>query len=616
MHRTIALAATLVAALVWAIVATLPPAARGADAPPADFSAARAFADIEALSRTPRPIGSDGHARGVAYLSERMRALGAEVTEQPVPLDRKTLDRLGRWSGRTETAATGRNLIGLFPGRDRAKPAVLLMAHHDSVWGSPGAADDAMGVAVILEAARALRVQGPAERDVILLFTDSEELGLNGARAFFGADAPAHPLAAHVGAIVNLEARGAGGRANMFETGPGNDAMMRLYAERVARPATNSLAVLIYDLMPNYTDYTIAKHKGIPGFNLATLDRAFAYHSPLATPAVVDPRSVQDMGDQTLALAAALAFAPELPAQSDNAAFADLLGRVTIVYPAAAGWGLLLISGALIGAACWRRRPALRAVGGAAVLVVAILLHGALLLTAYNAISGSGGANYYDRLAALPRLEMVAGLLVAALLLLLPFFRRTDPRMVAIGPAMALMWVGLLTGGSIIVVVPLALLAMAAAFFLPADDGEAPIAAILLLLLAAIAVQATQPTAGPLFQWPLLLGAVAMVGRTWLPRGAGLTLTAICATVGVGHLLAEAHFIFLGIGAELPAVMIVLLFAALPLLLPLLPERTPRWLPATALTVALAVTLWVRLDPVAPSVAIYSNAEGGKKTKH
>ncbi|MFD2498069.1 M20/M25/M40 family metallo-hydrolase [Rhizorhabdus histidinilytica] len=395
------------------------------------------------------------------------------MSEQPVPLDRKTLDRLGKWSGRTETAVTGRNLIGLFPGRDRARPALLLMAHHDSVWGSPGAADDAMGVAAALEIARALRAQGTTERDVILLFTDSEELGLNGAKAFFGDGAPPHPLAAHVGAIVNMEARG-GGRANMFETGPGNGEMMQLYADRVTRPATNSLAVLIYDLMPNYTDYTIAKHKGVPGFNLATLDRAFAYHSPLATPAVVDPGSVQDMGDQALALASALAFAAELPARSDNAAFADLLGRVTIVYPAAAGWGLLLVSAALVGAAWRRRRPAPRAVGGAAVLIAAILLHGALLLTVYNAVSGSGDANYYDRLAALPRLETVAGLLVAALLLLLPFFRRTDPRMVAVGPAMALMWVGLLTGGSIVVVIPLALLAMGAAFFLPADDSEAP----------------------------------------------------------------------------------------------------------------------------------------------
>ncbi|MES2498271.1 MAG: M20/M25/M40 family metallo-hydrolase [Pseudomonadota bacterium] len=613
MHRTIALIAALAAALVWAVLAALPPAARGTDAPPASFSAGRAFAHINALAQAPRPVGSPGNVRGIGYLSERLRSLGADVSEQAVPLDKKALDALNKWSGRSLKGLTVRNVIGVFPGNDRTKPALLLMAHHDSVWGSPGAADDAMGVAAALEVARAIRAQGRTERDLILLFTDSEEMGLNGADAFFGKRP--HPLAAHVGMIINMEARGAGGRANMFETGPGNGEMMRLYADRVDRPATNSLSVLIYDLMPNSTDYTIAKRKSVPGFNLATLDRAFAYHSPMSTPAVVDPDSVQDMGDQALALASALAFAPELPAKSDNAAFADLLGRVTIVYPAVAGWVLVLLSAVLIGAALWHKRPALRTVGGASVLIVAILLHGALLLTAYNAVSGSGGANYYDRLAALPRLEIIAGLLVAGLLLLLPFFRRTRPRLMAIAPAMALMWAGVLTGGAIALLVPLALLAMVAAWFLPRDDREASTAAILLLLLAAIVIQALQPTAGPLFQWPLLLAAIAMVGRAWLPQGVALILTALCAAIGVGHLLTQAHFIFLGVGAELPAVITLTLFAALPLILPLLPRAIPRWMPGLALAVALVATLWVRLDPMAPSIAVYSQADGGKKSR-
>ena len=78
------------------------------------------------------------------------------------------------------------------------------MAHHDTVPGSPGAADDAMGIAVALEVARAIRAQGQPHRDLILLFTDSEELGLDGSRAFFAQN----PLAERTGMIINLEARG------------------------------------------------------------------------------------------------------------------------------------------------------------------------------------------------------------------------------------------------------------------------------------------------------------------------------------------------------------------------------------------------------------------------
>jgi hypothetical protein len=611
MHRTIALVVAAFAALIWAMVAVQPPAARGTDAPKTDFAAGRAIADVTAISREPRPVGSPAHAKTIDYLTARLRTMGAEVSEQRAPLNAKSLARLGKWSGRTEKGVIGRNLIGVFPGRDRTKPAVMLMAHHDGVWGSPAAADDAIGVAVALETARAILAQGKPERDLILLFTDSEEIGLDGATAFFDR----HPLARRIGVIVNMEARGAGGRANMFETGPGNGAMMRLYADRVDRPATNSLAVLIYDLMPNYTDYTIAKRKGIAGFNLAILDRAYAYHSPMATVAALDPRSVQDMGDQALALASALAFSPELPPRVENAAFADLLGRVTIVYPASAGWLLLAVSAALIGLALWRRRPALGRIGGGAVLVAAILLHGALLLTTINALSGSGGANYYDRLAALPRLETIAALLIAALLVLVPLARRTEPPMIAIAPAMAVMWAGIFLDGPLVALLPLAILAMTAAWFLPDEHDGAPAAATLLLLLAGTVVQALQPTAGPLLQWPLLLAAIAIAARSWLPERAGLAATAVCAAIGIGHLLAQAHFIFLGIGAELPAVMVILLFAALPLILPLLPNAVPRWIPGAALAIAFVLALWVRLDPVAPSIPVYSLAEGGKKTR-
>ncbi|ATE66629.1 M20/M25/M40 family metallo-hydrolase [Rhizorhabdus dicambivorans] len=610
MARVIALAAALTGALLWAILAVMPPAPLGAGAPATAFSATRALADIKAMARAPHPVGSAENARVRGYLASRLRALGAEVSEQAVPLGSKSLQRLGKWSGREERGVVARNLIGVIPGKDRAKPAVLLMAHYDGVWGSPAAADDAMGVAAILEAARAMRARGVGERDLILLFTDSEEVGLDGADGFF----KRHGLATYVGAIVNLETRGAGGRANMFETGPGNGAMMRLYAAKVARPATNSLAVLIYGLMPNSTDYTVAKAKGIPGFNLAVLDRGWAYHSPMATPDAVDPASVQDMGDQALALTSALAFASELPARAPDASFADLMGRVTIVYPAAAGWALLAVAALLTGLAWRRERPAPRAIGGGMIQVAALLLHGSLLLTAWNALSGSGGANYYDRLAALPRLETMAALLIAGLMAMLPLFRRREPRLLMIAPAMALMWAGLLTGGAVMII-PIALLAMLAAWFLPVAVEDRGWGALLLLLLSGLIVQIAQPTAGPFLHWPLLLAAIAFAARAWLPERAALAIAALMAAIGVGHLLAQAHFIMLGIGAEMPAVLALLLFVALPLLLPLWPARAPRWLPGTALAAALAIALWVRLDPIAPSIPAYSQAEGGTKHK-
>ncbi len=294
MARAVTLALALAGALLWAILAIVPPAARGLDAPASAFSAARAMRDVAEIGRVPHPTGSAENERVSAYLLLRMHAMGAAVDVQQMPLGAASLRRLGKWSGRTERGVIARNLIGVFPGRDHSLAPLLLMAHHDSVWGSPGAADDAMGVSAALEVARAIGERGPPERDLVLLFTDGEELGLDGAEFFFAR----HPLAKRIGAIINMEARGAGGRANMFETGPGNGAMMSLYADHVRRPATNSLSVLVYNNMPNYTDYTVAKRMGIPGYNLAVLDRGAAYHSPSALPEAVDPASLQDMGAQ------------------------------------------------------------------------------------------------------------------------------------------------------------------------------------------------------------------------------------------------------------------------------------------------------------------------------
>jgi Zn-dependent M28 family amino/carboxypeptidase len=49
-----------------------------------------------------------------------------------------------------------RNIIATKKGRESDKPWILLGAHYDAAWGSPGADDNASGVAVLLEAAHLL----------------------------------------------------------------------------------------------------------------------------------------------------------------------------------------------------------------------------------------------------------------------------------------------------------------------------------------------------------------------------------------------------------------------------------------------------------------------------
>lgn len=71
------------------------------------------------------------------------------------------------------------NLILNLPGQDAAKPPILIGAHFDAVLGSPGADDNATGVAALLELAR-LFAQVPAHYPIRLVAFDLEETGLIG----------------------------------------------------------------------------------------------------------------------------------------------------------------------------------------------------------------------------------------------------------------------------------------------------------------------------------------------------------------------------------------------------------------------------------------------------
>jgi hypothetical protein len=69
------------------------------------------------------------------------------------------------------------------PGLDQSLPPVLVGAHYDTVPGCPGADDNATGLAVLLEIARAIQ-SAPARSPVRLVAFDLEEYGLVGSRAY------------------------------------------------------------------------------------------------------------------------------------------------------------------------------------------------------------------------------------------------------------------------------------------------------------------------------------------------------------------------------------------------------------------------------------------------
>lgn len=81
----------------------------------------------------------------------------------------------------------GINIFAERSGTDPEAGSILLAAHYDTVLGSPGADDNASGVAVVLEAARLLASRS-TPRTLQLAFFDLEELGAIGSLAFVARD--------------------------------------------------------------------------------------------------------------------------------------------------------------------------------------------------------------------------------------------------------------------------------------------------------------------------------------------------------------------------------------------------------------------------------------------
>jgi hypothetical protein len=240
--------------------------------------------------RQPRVVDSEAAAAG----RERIVALFAEAG---VALESQEVHLLRSRAGEVRLT----NLVGRIPGTRPGTGAFAIAAHSDSVPGSPGAGDDAAGVAAVLEVAHAFRREPPA-RDAVILITDGEEAGLLGAEVFMRS----HPWAAELTGVVNLDARGASGPAFVFELGPETGHLVPRMARHLAAPRTTSLASWIYERMPNGTDFTIFRRAGLTGYNVAFIGDFAAYHTPEDTPERLNRSTLRHMGHAALALARAL----------------------------------------------------------------------------------------------------------------------------------------------------------------------------------------------------------------------------------------------------------------------------------------------------------------------
>ncbi len=270
MTRTSSITTLLLIALAiyWSFRALMPTYKPDDTATKTSFSTDRALKHVKNMSQKPHAVGFKGHSEVREFIITELEKLGLETTIQEGYT-------AGDWGNLSKVV----NILARIKGSEPGK-ALLLLSHYDSsTHSSFGASDAASGVATILEGIRAfLASDSRPKNDIIILISDAEELGLNGADLFVNN----HPWKKDVGLVLNFEARGSGGPSYMLiETNRGNETLIKEFTKANPKyPVANSLTYSIYKRLPNDTDLTVFREDGdIEGFNFAFIDDHFDYHT-------------------------------------------------------------------------------------------------------------------------------------------------------------------------------------------------------------------------------------------------------------------------------------------------------------------------------------------------
>jgi hypothetical protein len=482
------------------------------------FNVQNARAHVERLTASgSRWTGTPANEKARAYLIETLQLYGYDVRVQET-------DAEWREAGVTTRVA---NLIAIKPGQQRE--AIGLVSHYDSVAWGPGAGDDALGTAVVLEAARVLGARTSPRYSLMLLITDGEEHGLMGARALMQDP----EVRARLKTFINLEAIGTDGPFVLFETGPGTSPALRAWGAS-SRPRGGSYMQSIYDALPNDTDFSVLKTMpGVSGINFAAAGDGYTYHTDRDRADRVTTRVLAQAGHVVLDVVDGLETRPSLDADPSPAMYVSLLDRVAFVWSlrngVVAGWLVVVL-----GVASWlvMVRRLLRTTGLGRVLTTvawAVIAAGAVLgaLVVGVWLVRTGRAELHPWFAAPWRLfafmtvmVVTVSWLVRRIAAIVPPGLKPDGTPVGVWFAALPVWIALLV---------LALLYAPAASY----TVSLPLAAVVLLVMPSLLFTGTAgststiasparsesgpyPKQATLRTWPMRVASAGVVLLTWV----------------------------------------------------------------------------------------------------
>ncbi|CAO3571190.1 unnamed protein product [Mortierella alpina] len=253
-------------------------------------------------------------------------------------------------------------VVRLSCGPECDQNSVLLNAHYDTTLGSPGAADDALGVGVMMEMIRVLSLRpAPKKNSIVFLFNGGEESLQDASHAFI----TSHELKDNIRAVVNLEACGTSGPEILFQAN--SRAMIDAYGT-VPYPHGTVLANDLFatGLILSDTDFRqFVDHGNLTGLDMAVYKNSYLYHTHLDLDEFMEAGLPQHMGENTLALATFLTEKADLVdlESTTSVVFFDVFGQFFVSYSWSTALRIHLVVGglALLSIVSSASRPTLRA---------------------------------------------------------------------------------------------------------------------------------------------------------------------------------------------------------------------------------------------------------------
>ena len=220
----------------------------------------RVFSHLEYIAREPHPSGSAAIFEVKNYILEQIKILGLEYQVQNFNYQKVEYNNILVKIGPTESVQQ-----------------FMLVGHYDSVSAGPGAGDDGVVVATLLETLRILATKTEIKNTIYVLLTDGEESSAIGAQYFVK-----NPLVDpdKISLVANFEARGTKGVLLLFRTSNNNKKLLEMLVDQIGEKWAFSWMNDIFKMMPNYTDLTIFLNNGYQGVDFAIIGGAEHYHGP------------------------------------------------------------------------------------------------------------------------------------------------------------------------------------------------------------------------------------------------------------------------------------------------------------------------------------------------